>query len=347
MRNHVFTEIGSLPPKSVIENNDASSKLGQLCDESAALVLSLFPKDFCTPPVQKPHIAGERLLEMPSQIEEVGSLENTTKGWPRADPVTPLDTDPIWSALGRLKRLLELLPETFGGVSRLDQCVSLMRGTTERDQFPDSIPDGSSGDSIRLIQYPHIEINWFIEATRPAIVSLLESVDLEKTIRLRLHRELEKGGDFLESDDRGTIAGYIDSTGSTAEKVRNNSKLDSLAAFLHALRRQPYAAIRFALTEMDKLAVPPTLLSADLANSTVRFQSTDYPVSELTCHFIRLLISAHGGLVTSTDVSVAIPGSGKVRTDRLKKNLPKRLVKAIETTKNGSRLLLDQLLSHA
>ena len=261
-------------------------------------------------------------------------------------PVSRLDPDPVWAALGGLKRLLELLPETSGGVSRLDQCLTIVRGHSEQDLFPDGCPDAPSGDGVRLIQYPRIELNWLVEAARPAILSLLESVDLERATRERLRREVRKEEPFLEDDDRGTIGGLIEPTGMTKEKERNNTRLDALAAFLYALRRQPYAAVRYAVRELDKVAIPPEVLSADVTNSTVTFRSTAYPVSEEACHFIRLLVSARGGTVTSTDVSRSIPEAGTVRTDRLRLKLPKALKEAIETTPQGSKLLLDRLLSY-
>jgi hypothetical protein len=222
----------------------------------------------------------------------------------------------------------------------------MLRGQAEIDLFPGALPDAPSGDGVRLIQYPLIELNWLVETTKPTILSLLDYVDIERTTRERLRRELLKKEPFLEIDDRGTIQAYTRPTGMTKEKERNNVRLDALAVFLHSLRKQPFALTQYAIRELNKVTIPVHVLSADKVNSTVTFRSTNYTVSAETCVYIQLLIKSVGGWVTSTDVENAIPGNGKVRPDRLKLKLPKLLTDAIETTPAGSRLHIDRLLTN-
>lgn len=272
--------------------------------------------------------------------------------WPRATPVAPLDPDPVWATLGGLKRLLELLPESAAGVSRLDQCLALLRGTAEHDQFPEAAPDAPAGDGVRLIQYPLIELNWLVEATGSAILSLLDSVDFERTTRQRLRRELEKGVAFLEPDDRGTVTGAVLPTGMTKEKERNNARLDALAAFLHALRRQPYAAIRYAAGELGKVAVPPDLLSTDLKGCTITFRSSVYKVSEPACHLVHLLLVARGRFVSGGDLKKHLQDKGlwehgQLRMERFLGHLPDDLRAAIVSSRRGRSLNVDQLMSYA
>jgi hypothetical protein len=258
---------------------------------------------------------------------------------------------PVWDVLGSLKSLLDLVPTGPGDQTRLGQCVAEMRGYFEKDVFPDAAPDCPEEDVVCPISYQRLELNQALDRARQVILGLLDSVEIEKEMRELLSRELQKSLPFLEPDDRGTIGGFVDSTGLTKEKQRNDWKLNALAAFLDALRRQPYVAVRYATRLLSRVAIPPELLSVDPSENTLTFQRKIYTVSDLTCCFVELLISANGQLVSSSEVGEklkarGLESAGQVRPDRLKGKLPAGLAAAIKTDKRGSRLLVDQLLSH-
>lgn len=253
-----------------------------------------------------------------------GSIE------PVVDRTPPVATGvAIWDALGAIKSLLDLVPVGPGERTRMVQCVAVMRGHFEKDMFPDAVPERPGGDSVLPICYPRLELNQAVDRARPVILGLLDSVEVEKEVRELLSRELQKPSPFLEADDRGTIGGSTDPTGLTKEKQRNDWKLNALAAFLDALRRNPYAAVRCAFRLLRAVAIPEDLLSVNSAKNTVIFRGKPYAVSDLTCCFVEMLITAAGHLVSSTEVRDVLKarglwGNGQIRPDRLKDKLPRR-----------------------
>jgi hypothetical protein len=194
-------------------------------------------------------------------------------------------------------------------------------------------------------------LNLAIETSRTAILSLLGAVEVERGVRDLLSRELQKSGEFLGPDDRGTIGGRVESTELTKEQQRNDWKLNALTAFLDALRLQPYAAVRYATRLLNAIALPEEVLSVNPSKNTVTFRARLYTASDLTCCFVELLIKANGQLVSSTAVGKELKARGlgsntQVRTDRLKDKLPDGLKAAIKTDRRGSRLDVDKLLSN-
>ena len=258
-----------------------------------------------------------------------------------------LTGDPIWDALHSLKALCDLLPPTPGSESRLCQCVMRMRDTASKELFAGVDPDPLADDSLSPISYPRLEVNKAVRSARHLLLELLPRVEFERRLRELLDRELQKSDPFLEDDDRGTIQGMIEPSGPSHQKMRNDSKLHALGVFLDALRRQPFAAVRCAVRLLSNVTIPSSLLSVDVIKCEVTFRSTAYSVSDHTAHFIRLLIAAQGGIVSSGDLKKALKVSTQIRTDRLKEGLPKPLGAAIVTDKRGSRLDVDLLMSYA
>lgn len=275
---------------------------------------------------------------------------NTTEGNPMtthaAASHNQAPATQIGSVLGAVRALLELSPDGLRNSPRLAQAVSMMRAHTEQDQFPDAaLPDAPGSDSVVPITYPRIELNELVNAARPAILALLNKVDIDQVVRTRLARELTKPTEFLEEDDRGTIGALIEPTGATPEKERNNSKLDALGSFLHALRRESYAVVRYALQILSEVAIPPELLSINLEKCEVTFRSNVYSVPEDTSTWLQMMLSANGGYVTTSEVAKKL-GKAQIRSDRLVANLPEQLKNAILTDKRGSRLIMNLLLSY-
>ena len=270
---------------------------------------------------------------------------------PRLSEVNSI-TDPQWGALRAMHVLLELVPDSPQGHTRLGQCVGLLRNYAEQDLFQADFPDAPWRDSSWPITYPRREANWIIDAAKPVILGLLDSVDVENGVRKRLARELQKASPYLEPDDRGTIEGHVEPTGMTAEKERNNARLDALSVFLDSVRRQPYAVIRYAVRLLRGVAVPPSLLSTNRRKSTVTYRSTEYKVSDAACHFVGMLLAAEGGFVSTGDLRRDMERQGletgrTLRAERLKDALPDPLARAIHTDNRGSRLDVDRLLSDA
>jgi hypothetical protein len=255
-------------------------------------------------------------------------------------------SDPVWIALSSLKSLWELLPATPTGEGRMGRCIAQMRHTSERELFSNADSPPLSGENLHRIEYPRLEINKVVEETRHLMLALLPKVEFEGRLRELLAREVAKPGAFLEEDDRGTIQGWVEPTGPTNEKMRNDTKLHALGVFLDALRRQPFAVVRCAVTLLGKVSVPPDILSVDTVACVVTFRRTQHRVSEPTAHFVQLLLKADGGLVSTKEVARAAGVAGQARPDRLKEKLPEALVEAIVTTKQGSCLDKDRLLSY-
>jgi hypothetical protein len=301
-------------------------------------------------------------LEVPEYVltaDEKSFAPPTTPEFPGksaepAEPPTPTPPlgGPIWNALQGLKPLFDLVPPGPGALSRPGQCVAIMCGHVEKDLFPDAVPDRPDRDGVVPITYPKVEINRTVQSARLAILGLLPQVDIERSTRDLLTRALATTTPFLEADDRGSLAAVLEPTGLTREKQRNDSKLHALAAFLDAIRRQPFAIVRYALGVLRRVAIPPELLSVDPKENTVTFRSTAYPVSDITCHFVQLLIDADGGIVSTGDLKKRLEEQGilfskTIRSDRLLNKLPKELVDAVITDQRGSRLDVDRLLTHA
>jgi len=175
----------------------------------------------------------------------------------------PVSTEPVFVALAVVRSLLNLVPDGPGGHTRMSECMAAVRQYGEKDLFPGGPGIIAGSDSVTPIGCPRSELNAFVVATRDTMLSLLNSVDIEPLVKRRLEGELRRPGDFLEPDDRGTFLGFVEPTGLTPEKQRNNARLDALAIFLHALRRDPYAVVVDALKVLRRVAVPPGLLSAD------------------------------------------------------------------------------------
>jgi hypothetical protein len=254
--------------------------------------------------------------------------------------------DPVWIAVRGVKAIDALLPGDPSGKSRLGRCIDQMRHTSERELFSNAESSPLYGENLHAIEYPRLEINKVVGETRALMLALLPNVEFEGRLRELLAREVAKPGAFLEEDDRGTIQGWVEPTGPTNEKMRNDTKLHALGVFLDALRRQPFAVVRCVVTLLGKVSVPPDILSVDTGACVVTFRRTQYPVSDLTAHFVQLLLKADGGLVSTKEVARAAGVAGQARPDRMKEKLPGALVAAIVTTKQGSCLNKDRLLSY-
>jgi hypothetical protein len=324
-------------PTQSAENT--AEKLGDLMEGALELLKSM-PQD------QIPQFVLQATC-VPSLLIEPQNNENEIKAWPRLRPVSLLDANPIWASLGSLQRMHHLLPDSYTGVSRMDQCIAMLRGEFGWNLLPD-VP---AGDGVDPILYPQIELNWLVDATRTAILSLLDYVDIESTIRQRLRNSLIKGEPFLNHDDRGTMEGAINPSGMTKDKENNSLILDALADFLHSLRQQPYALIRYSIHQLNQVAVPPVLLSVDLSECEITFRSKVYEVSEPACYLIHLLLAARGGFVSSGDLKKHLKSKrlweeGQLRMDRLRKQLPHDLKNAILSDRRGYFLDGDKLLSY-
>ncbi|QJW94601.1 hypothetical protein FTUN_2123 [Frigoriglobus tundricola] len=255
--------------------------------------------------------------------------------------------EPVWAALYHLKALCDLLPPTPGSESRLGQCVARMRDTASKELFADAEPDPLADDSLSPISYPRLEVNEAVGSARHLLLELLPRVEFERRLRELLDRELRKSDPFLEEDDRGTIQGMVEPSGPSRQKMRNDSKLHALGVFLDALRRQPFAAVRCAVRLLSNVAIPSNLLSVDVMEFVVTFRSQPHRVSEPAAHFVRLLLAAQGGIVSTGELKKALKVSGQIVPKRLKDKLPIALVAAIVTDQRGSRLDVDQLMSYA
>lgn len=259
---------------------------------------------------------------------------------------------PIWDALGALKSLVELVPAGPDEWTRVDRCVDAMRGAFQRDAFPTATPGRPDDDLVSPLCYPQLELNHTVDRAKRAILGLLGSVGIDANVQSLLARELGRPEPFFEEDDRGTVDGFIEPTGPAKEKQRNDWRLNALASFLDALRRQPYAAVRYAVRLLKSVAIPSDLLSVDLAARTVTFRGTAYPVSVQTCHFVGMLIEADGRIVSTPDVGkklreLGLGGHSQIRLERLLKQLPEALQASIDNDNKGSWLLVDKLLSYA
>jgi hypothetical protein len=258
--------------------------------------------------------------------------------------------DPAWGAITRLKPLMELIPNAKTGVTRLQQCITIMRNASEIDQFADAVPDLPRHGTLRPITYPRDEANDFIEEAKGVILDLLDGLQLEKKIYTRLKRELGKRSPFFEEDDRGSLGALFESTGMTIQKERNNSKLDALAIFLDALRQKPYVVARYAYRLLRGVSIPPDVLGVDVQKQMVTYLGVQYPISELAAQWLSLLITADGQIVSTGDLKSEmkrqrLDTQGQIRPDRLIAKLPEGLCQAILTDTRGSRLDLDRLLS--
>jgi hypothetical protein len=203
-------------------------------------------------------------------------------------------------------------------------------------------------------------------------VKLLSAMSFDPVVKDRLLRELNRGGPFLEPDDRGSIEGFIrrrkvitdrlkrtksrerateyahHKLDMTPDKVRNTGRLEALAVFLDRLRDNPFVLLRQVAAVVGELSVPPDVLSVNPRDDKVIFRGTAYTVDSDACRFVKLLLEANGELVSTGDLKkeLSAPDNKQIVPSRLIAELPEELQKAIESVpRKGTRLDIDRLMS--
>jgi hypothetical protein len=252
-----------------------------------------------------------------------------------------VSNDVIWDAIRSVHSLMQFVPVGLGGTSRILRCITEVRRVFEQDQFPDasSQTTGEESEGERLLKpipYPAEEINEAVSAAKPILLRLAERLHLEYVIRDRLLREFKKEEPFLEADDRGTIGAFIEPTGLTQEKSRNNSRLDALAQMLEVIRGDPASVLSEVDVILAKARSQVEGWAIDVIQGRIRWKDTEYEnLSPEATLLMRMVVEQPDEWVPMKQLrqqakSERIP-VGSTKIGDIKKSLPNKLASLLES----------------
>ncbi len=281
-------------------------------------------------------------LDLPAEAEprelapETSELESVPQYTPSADA--------IWKAVFALKSLLCLAPFDPRGSTRFGKCVAAVRGSIERDQFPDAAREPPEAFGVCTISYPQLEVNQFVELAKPMILGLLGQIEIEGLMKDRLDRELRRPSPYLEPDDRGTIGGMINPSGANKQQKGNNLKLDALAAFLAAVGKRPEVVLRAAERILREARVALDKWEFDVPMGILRHDGVETPgLSPEAVLFLKMVVEAAPEYVPFTSLPSRAQQEGvtisKTKWEQVKKQIPEHILEKLETRPGlGTRL---------